>query len=191
MAELPDPTDRLAPDDRALFDHMASVRAHADGRPELGEVYVRMFNNPDVVRAVGALGEHLRFHGVLPGRLRELAILRFAQQEGFDYEWSHHVRPAGQAGVDAAVIAELGTGAVPDTLSAVERSVIEAIDAIAAKRSIPTGIQQAIVEAHGTAAVVELVAIAGLYSIMGFMVTAFDIPVEPGFPAAPWTVPPT
>jgi alkylhydroperoxidase family enzyme len=149
-----------------------------------------MFNNPGVVRAVGALGEHVRFHGVLPDRLRELAILRFSQQEGFDYEWSHHVRPAGLAGIDDSVIAELGTGSVPEALTDVERSVVEAMDAIAAKRSLPAGIQQTIVDAHGEAAVVELAAIAGLYSIMGFMVTAFDIPVEPGFPPPPWAVPP-
>jgi hypothetical protein len=42
-----------------------------------------MFNNPGVTKAVGDLGEHLRFHGVLPDEVRELVILRFASQKRF------------------------------------------------------------------------------------------------------------
>ena len=86
MATLPDPTDTLKGSDRALFDRMASVRSHAEGRALLGEVYVRMFNNPEVAAKVGALGEHLRFHGVLPDEVRELVILRYASRQGFGYE---------------------------------------------------------------------------------------------------------
>lgn len=78
MATLPDPTPGLSAEDRAALERMAAVRSEADGRASLGQVYVRMFNNPGVARAVGALGERLRFHGVLPARVRELAILRFA-----------------------------------------------------------------------------------------------------------------
>ena len=64
MARLPDPTGRLRGADRESFDHMASARAHAEGRSHLGDVYVRMFNNPGVATSVGALGEHLRFQEV-------------------------------------------------------------------------------------------------------------------------------
>lgn len=46
MAELPDPTETLKGDDRAIFDHKAAARSHAEGRSQLGDVYVRMFNNP-------------------------------------------------------------------------------------------------------------------------------------------------
>ena len=107
MAPLPDPTDQLAGEDKAVFDRMASVRAHAEGRAGLVEVYVRMFNNPVLARSVGALGEQLRFHGTLPDDVRELAILRFATHQGSGYEWSHHQRPAELAGVSAEALAEL------------------------------------------------------------------------------------
>ena len=80
MASLPDPVPKLDANDRAIFDHMANARSHAEGRAHLVEVYVRMFNNPGVTKAVGDLGEHLRFHGVLPDDVRELVILRFASK---------------------------------------------------------------------------------------------------------------
>jgi 4-carboxymuconolactone decarboxylase len=186
MAALPDPTDTLEGPDRATFDHMAAARSHAEGRSHLGEVYVRMFNSPGVAAKVGALGEQLRFHGVLPDEARELVILRYATRQGFGYEWSHHQRPAKLAGIGQDVIDGLTAGKVPDTLSDASKAVLEAVDAVVAKRSIPADVQQRIIDAHGTAGVVEVVVLCGLYAIMGYMVTAFDIPIEEGLPAAPF-----
>jgi 4-carboxymuconolactone decarboxylase len=62
----------------------------------------------------------------------------------------------------------------------------QALDAVVAKQSIPAEVQQRFVEAHGDAGIVELVALCGLYTIMGNMVTAFDIEVEDGLPTPPF-----
>ena len=186
MAALPDPTTALTGADRELFDHMASARAHAEGRTHLGDVYVRMFNNPGVTAKVGTLGEHLRFHGVLPDAVRELVILRFAARQQYGYEWSHHQRPAKLAGLDQDTIDALTAGQVPDTLPDASRAALEAVDAVVAKRSIPAEVQQRFVEVHGNAGIVELVTLCGLYTIMGNMITAFDIEVEEGLPDPPF-----
>jgi 4-carboxymuconolactone decarboxylase len=186
MAALPDPTATLKGADRELFEHMAAARAHAEGRAQLGEVYVRMFNDPGVTAKVGALGEHLRFHGVLPDDVRELVILRYASRQEFGYEWSHHQHPAKLAGIGQDVIDALTAGRVPKMLPDASRAALEAVDAVAAKRSIPADVQHRFVSAHGEAGIVELVALCGLYAIMGYMVTAFDIPIEAGLPKPPF-----
>ena len=186
MAKLPDPTETLTGPDREAFDHMAGVRAHAEGRSQLGEVYVRMFNSPSTAAKVGALGEHIRFHGLLPDDVRELAILRCSMRQGFGYEWSHHQRPAKLAGISQEVIDEVTAGKVPDSLPEASQAVLEAVDAVVAKRSIPADVQQRIVDAHGTAGVVDVVVLCGLYAIIGYMVTSFDIPLEEGFPKPPF-----
>lgn len=186
MAELPDPTETLKGDERATFDHMAAARSHAEGRSQLGDVYVRMFDNPGAAAKVGALGEHLRFHGVLPDEVRELVILRYAVRVGVGYEWSHHQRPAKLAGISQEVIDALTAGEVPASLPEASQAVLEAVDAVVAQRSIPAGVQRRIVDAHGAAGMVEVVAVCGLYAIMGYMVTAFDIPIEEGLPQPPF-----
>jgi len=182
MAALPDPTATLTGADREVFDHMASARAHAEGRTHLGEVYVRMFNNPGVATKVGALGEQLRFHGVLPDDVRELVILRFASRQRSGYEWSHHQRPAKLAGISQDTIDILTAGRIPDALPDASKAALEAVDAVVQKRSIPVEVQRRFVVAHGNAGIVELVALCGLYAIMSYMVTAFDIGVEEGLP---------
>ena len=185
MAELPDPCDDLSGEDRAAFDHMAGARAHAEGRAQLGQVYVRMFNNPGVATKVGALGEHLRFHATLPDEVRELAILRYATREGSAYEWSHHQRPARLAGIAEETIQELTAGGMPAELADSSQAVLEAVDAVCAKQSIPDQVQARIVADHGNAGVVEVVALCGLYATMSYMVFAFDIALEQGLPTPP------
>lgn len=184
MAPLPDPTNQLAGDDLITFQHMASARAHAEGRPQLGQVYVRMFNNPGVAAKVGALGEHLRFDATLPDDVRELVILRYAARQGSAYEWSHHQRPAALAGISEPVITELTAGGLPVSLPDASLAALEAVDAVTDKKSIPTVVQERIVAAYGHAGAVEVVALCGLYAMMSYMVFAFDIPLEAGLPMA-------
>jgi len=186
MASLPDPTHDLNVDDRALFDRMVTVRTHAEGTSAPLDVYVRLFNNPQIAALVGAFGEHLRFGGGLPDDVRELIILRFAARQGFGYEWSHHVRPARLAGLTDVVIESMAADGVPADLPGDVRDVLEAVDLVVTKQSIPAPLHERIVAAHGNDGIVEVVALCGLYGLMGYVVTAFDIPVEPGFPAAPF-----
>jgi 4-carboxymuconolactone decarboxylase len=145
-----------------------------------------MFTNPGVACAVGALGEQLRFHGVLPDDVRELVILRFASRRRCGYEWAHHQRPATLAGLDGATIASVTAGDIPEALPDATQAVLEAVDAVVEQQAIPADVQHRVVVAHGNRGVVEVVALCGLYGLMGDMVTAFDITIERGLPAPPF-----
>lgn len=186
MASLPDPSATLTGADLAAFRHMGEVRAHSSGRPQLGDVYVRMFNNPGVAEKVGALGEHLRFAGVLPDDVRELVILRFAARRRLGYIWSHHQHPARLAGLDQATVDSVTAGEDPVALPDATRAALAAVDAVVADHPIPADVQARVVAVHGDAGIVEVVALCGLYATMGYMVEAFEIPLDPGLPPAPF-----
>ena len=186
MAGLPDPTAGLSPDDRAALERIAAVRSRASGRRAPADVYVRMFNNPGVARAVARLGEHLRFHGVLPDATRELAVLRLAARRRVGYEWAHHRDVAERAGVDAATMAALAGPGLPPGLGDPGLAVVEAVDATVNRRPLGQEVQDRLAAAFGLAGVVEVVALCGLYGLMGDMVTAFDVGIEEGLPAPPF-----
>jgi hypothetical protein len=90
------------------------------------------------------------------------------------------------AGIARATIDELTEGGVPHDLPDASQAVIEAVDAVVAGRSIPADVQDRIARVHGLAGVVEVVAVCGLYAIMGYMTASFDIEVEEGLPKAPF-----
>ena len=140
---------------RAVRSHGVRTRSRRGPHASRRTFYVRMFNNPGVTAKVGALGEHLRFHGVLPDAVRELVILRFSARQQYGYEWSHHQRPAKLAGLGQDTIDALTAGQIPDTLPDASQAAIEAVDAVVAKRSIPAEVQQRFVEVHGNAGIVE------------------------------------
>jgi 4-carboxymuconolactone decarboxylase len=187
MAPLPDPTATLAGDDLATYRAMTDRR----GEGHLGDVYGRMFNDPAVARLVGDLGAHLRYEGTLPGDVRELVILHLARRLDLPYVWVHHLNPADAAGLPPAAVDAVAREAEPPDLSPLARAALRAADAVLDLRSIPDDDQAEITRALGTGAVVELVALVGLYQLIGGTVRAFDIDVEPAFvPRLPaWTRP--
>ena len=186
MAKLPDPTSSLEGADRKAFAQVTAVRSHAEGRTTQSGVYLALFNNPAVAERIAALGEQIRFHGVLPGRVRELAILRYASHVGVEYEWSHHQRPAHLEGIDDITIAAITKGDVPADLPAGEQAMLRAVDATVERKSIPYQDQDALIDAYGTAGTVEIVAICGLYAVMSYAVAAFDVQIEDGLPTPPF-----
>ena len=189
MAELPPLPVDLPADTRAAIERNTTARAHADGHPRLAEVYAALFHEAGLAERVSALGEQLRFHGTLPDDLRELVILRYAVRAGLGYEWSHHLRPAELAGIDRAAVDALTEGAIPSGLADDRRAALLAVDAGVEGRSIPAVVQATVVAAHGTAGIVEVVGLCGLYALMGYVVTSFDLPLEDHLVPAPFSGP--
>jgi 4-carboxymuconolactone decarboxylase len=182
VAALPDPTSALSAEQRDAYDRIAAVR----GEGQMLEVYHRLFNHPAVATGIGALGEQLRYRGQLPDDVRELVVLREARRMGVAYEWAHHVGPARAAGLSDEVLAALEAGDDPPGLRDDQRLALEAAAAVHELRRIPDALQDALTDAFGVAGVIELAAVVGIYRLMGGMVIAFDVDIEPGFPRPTW-----
>ena len=182
MSSLPDPSTTLTGTELATYQQMTQVR----GEGRLPAVYVRMFNNPVLAAKVGALGETLRFNGLLPGDIRELVILYLAERMRIGYEWVHHLGPAEQAGLSPATIAALAEGTMPTDLRPDQVAALAAAGATYELRSIPDQAQGVLTDRFGAAGVVELVSLVGLYRLIAGMIRACDVDIEDGLPAPPF-----
>ena len=178
MAPLPPLPPDPPPAQAEAMAAVAAARSHSDGSPELATVYQALFHQPALAPQVAALGEAIRFHGRLPDDVRELVILRYSARQGYGYEWSHHQRPAALAGIDAATVAAVTRLEIPESLRADQRAALRAVDAVVAGESLPQDAQELL----GPDRSVELVVTCGLYAIMGYTVTSFDVPLEPHLP---------
>src|SRR5919199_274525 len=110
------------------------------GEAALGQVYVRMFNNPTWPGWSAAWGPT-----ALPrraaGRRARPGDAAVARRMGVAYEWVHRVRPAHAAGPGAEVLEALAAGRVPGALRADQRPALVAADAVFDLSSIPPGPQ--------------------------------------------------
>jgi len=135
---------------------------------------------PSFGKLAAEMGERLRFRSVLPGKLRELAILTTGVHWKAEFEFWAHARAARAEGLPDSIIDALQAGiAVPyedDLQSLVHR---------AAKDLVETGrprgnVAEELADKLGWPALVELVALVGFYCMVSFTLNAFDVALPDG-----------
>lgn len=170
----------LTPAARELHDQLvqgpraaSTPLTDADGR--LQGPFGALVHHPAVGQAISGLGEQIRFHGVLPARWRELAVLEIAAFHDSDFEWSVHAPIAAAVGLDDATIHAIGRGGVLDgddgTISRFVRSVLH-------ERRIERDLAEAVraLSSVGDPGYVELVALVSYYGLLALLIESMDDP---------------
>jgi 4-carboxymuconolactone decarboxylase len=133
------------------------------------------------------LGGRLRFDGVLPGKLRELAILVAARFWSAQFEWHAHARIAREEGLDAAVIAAIAEGAAPEFSSPEQAVVYGFCRELHETHAVGDETYARAVELLGQEAVIELTVLCGYYTAVSMILNTFQVPLPEGVapPLAP------
>jgi alkylhydroperoxidase family enzyme len=120
--------------------------------------------------------------GTLPGRLRELVILRTADRFGGRYEWAQHLELAEAQGITPAEIAAVGSGA--GGLGAVEwspldRAALRAVDETADEGSVSDGTWETLSGLLPESQLVELLLLIGHYLMLTTVLGSLRVQLEP------------
>lgn len=193
---------RLAPlRDEDWPEAVADLRAGFAGQLN---VYRVMAHNPELLRAWAPLRDYLVTRNRLGAALSEVVILRAAHRLGSSYEWDQHVVRARAAGLEDAQIAALRgpLEALPPDVEPLAR----AVDELTREARLTPDTAQALQAAHGAPAMLEVMALVGFYSTLGFILKTCEVPLDgdiaqaladapleagaAGAPAAPLDVPP-
>jgi 4-carboxymuconolactone decarboxylase len=138
---------------------------------------------PALGQRAADVGESLRFNSILPGDLREIAILTAGVHWKAEYEFWAHARLAKAEGVDEAVLQALRDGLDPPFATENQRLVHSAATEILETGRISPGARCRVASALGWPATVELVTLLGYYSLVSFTLNAFDVDLPDGVPA--------
>ena len=135
---------------------------------------------PGVGRRLSSLGATLRFKTSIERRLSELAIITVAARWKAEFEWFAHSPMAREHGLSEAVVAAIGAGDDPAFEADDERVVY----AVARGLATTGGLDQASYEAArrllGDEGMVELVSLCGYYTLISYLLNAFEVPLPPG-----------
>lgn len=126
------------------------------------------------------LGGRLRFDGVLPGKLRELAILLVARFWSAQFEWHAHAPIARDEGLDDAVIAAIAAGTAPDLADPEERIVYDFCRELHQAHGVGDETYATAVEHLGQEAVIELTILSGYYTTVSMILNTFQAPLPDG-----------
>ena len=184
--------DDAAPAQRELFEAITggergrSRPAHAflDARGGMAGPFNAWLHRPDLGGILHRLGERLRFHGALPGAAREIAILCVGAKWMAEYEWWAHAAIGRREGVSEATIDALRRGERPRLRDPVERVAFEVTSALLDTGRVAPALYDAARARIGDGALVELVTLAGYYTLVSFTLNAFEVPLPEGEPPA-------
>jgi 4-carboxymuconolactone decarboxylase len=137
--------------------------------------------DPQLFRRWLAFGGAL-LSGTLPGRLREIVILRTADRFGGRYEWAQHIELAEAQGVTAAELAALGSGEGGfDTVewTPLERAALRAVDETADDGSVADATWEVLAAHLEESELIELLMLIAHYEMLTSVLRSLRIQLEP------------
>ena len=137
-------------------------------------------HRPDLGIVVQSLGERLRFHGTLPGAAREIAILTVGAKWMAEYEWWAHCRIAHREGVSDETIDAIHRGDRPSLSDPVEQAAYDFTCVLLETGRVDPELYDAARAQLGDSGLVELVTLAGYYTLVSFTLNAFEVPLPSG-----------
>ena len=155
-----------------------------DARGGLVGPFNAWVHRPDLGIVVQSLGERLRFHGALPGAAREIAILTVGARWMAEYEWWAHTRVGRREGVSEETIDAIHRGERPQLTDPVEQAAYDFTAALLATGRVGPELYRTARETVGEGGLVELVTLAGYYTLVSFTLNAFEVPLPAGEPPA-------
>jgi alkylhydroperoxidase family enzyme len=171
MARLPYVDSATAPE--RVRETLAGVAAPLN-------IFNMMAHAESNLRSLLRLGGTILSKQQLPGRLRELAILRIAKLSGARYEWVQHV-PIGQAaGVTDAQVAALDAGKTDAAcFDARERLVLRFTDEVVRDVRASDDTFAQMKKQFSAREIVELILAIGYYMMIARLLETTGVDLEP------------
>lgn len=171
---------RVPPYDRSNFSasELAIWRRISDTRGGVWGPYAVLMRTPELASRVAAIGEHIRFHGLLKSDLREIAILATAIENQCDFEWFVHEAEAKRAGVTDEILQLLTSRGISDHLPTTEREIIDFVRATCQEKRVSAELFITVESALGQDATLELVTLIGFYSMLAVVLNVYEITPE-------------
>lgn len=130
---------------------------------------------PTFGRSAAEMGEILRLRSVLPGDLREIAILTVGARWKAEFEFWAHAQIALREGVDEPIVHALRDGTDPPFATSEQRLVHDVAVELLETGTLSEKIRGQAGQALGWPATVELVALVGFYCMVSFTLNAFGV----------------
>jgi alkylhydroperoxidase family enzyme len=145
---------------------------------KLLNLYRMLLHSPPLAEGWLGFFTAVRQRTELPGRYRELAILRIAALNHADYEFNVHAPFALREGIAQAAIDALRASRVPEGLDGADRAVLAYADSMTRSIHVPDDVFAQVREHFAERHVVELTATIAAYNCVSRFLEALRIDPE-------------
>jgi len=167
---------KLTPDQMNPAQREVAAEITAGPRGEVRGPFIALIHNPELASKVQRLGEHLRWKGKLPPKLKELAVLVTARRWTCQHEWVMHSKLALEGGLSREAVDAIAQNREPK-LSEEEQAVYEFCREVHATGRAGDAVFAAIQKRFGLDGALELIALTGYYSMMAMVLNTAGLPL--------------
>jgi 4-carboxymuconolactone decarboxylase len=171
----PIPADKLTDAQKKAIEEFKAARS-----VDISGPFVAMLRSPEVMSRARAMGDYLRFRSSLPPRLSEFVILLTARRWTQQYEWNAHAPLAVKGGLNADIVKAIAEGRRPDKLAEDEEIVYALFDEIQRHQSVGDGTYARAVGKIGEQGVIDVMGIAGYYTMLAMVMNTARTPLPDG-----------
>jgi 4-carboxymuconolactone decarboxylase len=180
---------QIAPENMTDTQKKAAEELASGPRGRVSGPFNVLLRSPELMSPLQKVGEYLRFKSPLDRRIAEMATLIAARQWTQVYEWSAHHPLALKAGLKPEVADAIAEGRRPTNMAADEEAVYDLLTEVFQNRCVSDVTYERGIKQFGEQQVVELVALAGYYALLGMLmnVARTELPEgkTPGMPHFP------
>ena len=148
-------------------------------------IFPTFAQHADLFRAWLPFGGFLLTAGELPGRDRELLILRTAVRCHSSYEWGQHVRISLDGGIEREAIDRVLDGPDADGWTPHEAAVLRAVDELHEGSRISDVTWRALAETLDREQLMEATIVVGHYHMLAFALNSFGVELDEGLEPLP------
>ena len=171
---------KLTPEQMTAAQREVAAEITAGPRGEVRGPFIALLHNPELAGKLQKLGEHLRWKGKLPPRLKELAVLVTARRWTCQHEWVMHSKLALEGGLAKGTVEAIAANAEPGNLSDEERAVYAFCREVHATGRAGDATFAAIEKRFGLDGALELIALNGYYTLMAMVLNNAGLPLPGG-----------
>jgi 4-carboxymuconolactone decarboxylase len=174
--------DHLTADGQAVWDAIVGTRGGrlVTENGALAGPFNAFVHAPTVGRELTELGAALRFGTSLDRRLTEIAIITVGAHWRAEFEWWAHARMAREHGIADPVVDAIGRGEDPPFRAEDERTVYAVARQLTGAGRVEDDTYAAARGLLGEVGMVELITLCGYYTLISFVLNAFDVSLPPG-----------
>ena len=141
-------------------------------------IYATVVRHPELAAAMVNLGRTLRAGGI-PGRHREILILRSGWNCGSAYELAQHYRVATEIGMTDEDMERIRLGPDADGWDPFEAALCRAADELHSEHTISDPTWAALAERTTSRELIQTTMLVGYYHLVSFVLNALGVPLEP------------
>ncbi|MFZ0451581.1 MAG: carboxymuconolactone decarboxylase family protein [Desulfatiglandaceae bacterium] len=157
-------------------DSLKPILDDMNGRPI--NVHRLMANHPDLLKAWWSFRNYSVAGGALGKRWGELVILRVAVHMKAWYEWGSHVERGLACGLTLEEIERVKDGGDAVGWKPKEALLLRAVDELIADHSLSKSLQAELAGSFSTKQIMDLIAIHGMYVILGCMINSWGLELD-------------